>query len=104
MTLYSSGSHAGFNFATIQIGTTMPYSRYLGLNAGLAGILLGQDQTSFAVAGKIGLIEMIPTEYVSPYFKENITLESTVSGGVSTTDLGLGVGFGLEFIDRKSVV
>jgi len=100
MTLYAGGSHAGFNFATIQLGTTVPYNRYIGINAGIAGILMGEDQTSFVVAGKIGFMEMIPTPYVSPYFNEMITLTSITSGGYSSTDLGLGVGVGLEFLSN----
>jgi hypothetical protein len=100
MTLYAGGSHAGFNFATIQLGTTVPYNRYIGIDAGVAGIFMGEDQTSFIVAGNIGLKEMIPTPYVSPYFNEIITLTSTTSGGSSATNLGLGVGIGVELLSN----
>ncbi|MGB9722149.1 MAG: hypothetical protein ACPL28_11815, partial [bacterium] len=100
ITLYAGGSHANFNFATIQVGTTVPYNRYIGINAGIARILMGEGQTSFIVAGKIGFMEMIPSPYVSPYFNEMITLTSTISGGSSSTDLELGVGIGLEFLSN----
>jgi len=90
----------GYNFAVIGLGTTAPYSRYIGLCADVAAFLLGEQQTSFAVAGNVGFIEMIPTQFVSPYFKQQVILSSTVSGGHSITELGLGGGVGVEFMSN----
>jgi len=92
-----SGSY-NENYLTIGIGTTVPYTRYFGLTADCVGFLLGNGQTSIMVSGNIGFIEMIPTPYISPYFKEQVLLNTTISGGHSATDLGLSGGIGLEFL------
>jgi len=108
-------------------GTTVPYSRYVGLYAEIFGVRFWsvgydgyeQDMTEFNVGGRsdlygqfgiggqLGLIEMIPGRSVSPYFRQHFILYnysySENGYSYSFTNLGLGIGVGAEFLSDSHV-
>ena len=95
----------GNHFLELGIGTTVPYSRYIGLSAGIfwIDIDLSESGTILGTSSRIGLIEMIPTKNVSPYFTQHIILDHISGGGISATNFGIGVGIGIEFLSSSYV-
>ena len=91
------------NFINVGIGTIVPYSKYIGLRAGILGLTFGGGGTVVGVSSRIGIIEMIPTKYVSPYFTQSIHIDHISAGSNRYTYLGLGLGFGLEFLSSYYV-
>ena len=103
----------------IHVGTTVPYSRVVGLHAEIFGIRFwsgeGSDLTEiniggrsdlfidFGIGGHIGLVEMIQARSVSPYFRQYFGLFSYSSGGYTSTNIGFGVGAGVEFMSNSHV-
>src|SRR4030043_1941063 len=68
-----SGSH----FLGPQISITAPFSRYIGIHAGLlwADFDLSEEAIILGLNSRIGFIEMIPNETASPYFTQHIILD-----------------------------
>ncbi len=113
------GEDYDLNALGFHAGTTVPYSRYVGLYAEIFGIRLwnvedyDQDLTEiniggrsdlfsdFGIGGQVGLIEMIPSRSVSWYFRQHFVLNSYSSNGSSSTNLGLGFGVGVEFLSSS---
>ncbi|KPK71399.1 hypothetical protein AMJ87_07355 [candidate division WOR_3 bacterium SM23_60] len=105
----------------VHVGTTVPYSRVVGLHAEIFGIRIwhaeeydddlteinmgGRSDYSgqFGIGGQIGLVEMIPARSVSPYFRQYFGLFSYSSGGSTSTNIGLGIGAGAEFMSNAHV-
>jgi hypothetical protein len=105
----------------IHVGTTVPYSRVIGLHAEVFGIRFwsveGSDDNlteiniggssdytgQFGIGGQIGLVEMIQARSVSPYFRQYFGLFSYSQGGYSLTNIGFGVGVGVEFRSNAHV-
>ncbi|MGB3480332.1 MAG: hypothetical protein WBB67_14380 [bacterium] len=95
--------YSGNHFVDIGIGTTAPFSRYIGLRASVFGVSLGGGGTSMGVSGRMGLIEMIPTGVVSPYFKQYVYLDHMAASGDNLTYFGVGLGIGMEFLNNFHV-
>lgn len=104
------------NALGVHIGTTVPYSRVVGLHAEIFGIRFwstedydddlteiniggSSDYTGqFGIGGQIGLVEMIQARSVSPYFRQYFGLFSYSQSGYSQTNIGFGIGAGAEFM------
>lgn len=104
-----------------QVGTTLPYSPYVGLYAEIFGLRFWNQEEydenlteiniggraelygMFGIGGQIGLIEMIPRRSVSPYFRQHFLLLNYSEDGYSSTHLGFGLGFGVEFVSSSQV-
>ncbi len=84
---------------------TAPFCRYIGLEAELfsIGFALNETATTVGLFGGFGLIEMIPTKYVSPFFTQQLLLNHLTVESFSETDLGFSAGAGLEFISASNV-
>ena len=83
-------------------GTTVPYSRYVGLYAEIFGVrfwsIEGSDEDLteiniggrselnewLGVGGQLGLVEMIPGRSVSPYFRQHFVLYDYSGDGGSS--------------------
>ncbi len=109
------------NAIGFHVGTTVPYSRFIGLHAEVFGIRFwsiedyDDDLTEinvggrsdlyaqFGIGGQIGLIEMIQARSVSPYFTQHFILYSLSQGGSSMTNIGFGIGAGVEFMSNSYV-
>ncbi len=102
-------------------GTTVPYSRYVGLYAEIFGVrfwsIEGSDEDLteiniggrselnewLGVGGQLGLVEMIPGRSVSPYFRQHFVLYDYSGDGGSSTTIGFGIGVGVEFLSDSHV-
>lgn len=95
----------GNHFITPSITTTAPFNEYIGLSANVfwLSIDLSEEGTILGVSSRIGLIEMIPTKNVSPYFEQSIILDHLSGGGLSMTGFGFAVGLGVEFLSSSYV-
>ena len=103
----------------IHVGTTVPYSRVVGLHAEIFGIRFWSGEGSnlteiniggrsdllpdFGIGGQIGLVEMLQARSVSPYFRQYFGLFRYSSGGYSSTNIGFGIGAGAEFMSNSHV-
>lgn len=108
-----------FSAFGVHVGTTVPYSRVVGLHAEIFGIRFwhaeeydddlteinmgGRSDYSgqFGIGGQIGLIEMIPARSVSPYFRQYFGLFNYSQSGYSQTNIGFGIGAGAEFMSNS---
>ena len=95
--------YSGEHFVVMGIGATAPFSRYIGLQASVFSVSLGAGATTIGVSGRIGLIEIIPTGVVSPYFKQYVLLDHITISGYNDTFFGVGVGVGMEFLNNFHV-
>jgi|GEM_PF-3240287 len=115
------GEDYDLNALGFHAGTTVPYSRYVGLYAEIFGVrfwsLEGSDEDlteinigsrsdlygNFGIGGQLGLVEMIPGRSVSPYFRQHCVFYNYSENGYSSTNLGLGLGVGAEFLSDSHV-
>lgn len=99
----------GKSFCGLGIGVTAPFSRYVGLNAGLS-CLISPDiqQVSFlgdlCISSRISVVEKIAAKYASPYFSQGIVvLVCMSSDGRPYEGLGIDFGLGVEFLSNCRV-
>lgn len=110
------------DYIALTIGTSVPYSKAVGLYVEIAAIsLYDNDLTNLNIGGgglasfypligigsKIGLMEMIPSKSVSPFFKQYIVLDrwsmSYMGESSSVTIYALGLATGVEFLSSSNV-
>ncbi len=109
---------ASTDYLALTIGTSVPYSKIVGLYVELAAITFydgnltnlnfcgGGSSPYFTFSGigsKIGLVEMIPAQSVSPYFKQYIMLDRWSSDFYSYTFYALGFSTGAEFFTPTNI-
>ncbi|KYK38132.1 MAG: hypothetical protein AYK18_08130 [Theionarchaea archaeon DG-70] len=114
LSLSSYGYDDSEDVFALNIGTTVPYSPYVGLHAEVFAFRFNEitelsigGGTDFmgiyGFGGKVGLIEMIPGRSNSPYFKQHLTLDRYSAEGSSITIFGIGVSAGIEFMSHSQM-
>lgn len=96
---FTDDSHYGF----AGIGIIVPFCSFAGVQASIFDIYFGSGTTQLQLAGRIGLIEKIPTRYASPYFRQFIGLDYIGQGGLDATSFAMGATIGIEFISYAYV-
>ncbi|UCC11098.1 MAG: hypothetical protein JSW02_06970 [candidate division WOR-3 bacterium] len=110
---------ASEDYIALSIGTSVPYSKAVGLYVEIAAITFydgdmtninlggGGLASAFPLSGigsKFGLVEMIPSKSVSPFFKQYISLDRWSSSyDYSITIYSLGLAAGAEFLSTSNV-
>ena len=113
---------ASEDYISLTIGTSVPYSKVVGLYVEIAAITFydqnmtninfggGGLSSTFPISGigsKFGLMEMIPSTSVSPFFKQYITLDRWSSSSeyydYTITIYGIGLATGVEFLSTSNV-
>jgi len=109
---------ASEDYMALTIGTSVPYSKVVGLYVEIAAITFYDgDMTNLNIGGgglasffpfsgigsKFGLVEMIPSKSVSPYFKQYIMFDRWSSDFYSMTFYALGFAAGAEFLSSSNV-
>ncbi len=85
-------------------GITIPFSRYIGITAGLCGLGLGgYDVYRPIMAGKVGFIEMFSTKYISPYSTQFLQLGFFRKKQESDVNCFLTINIGIEFFSNFSM-
>jgi hypothetical protein len=82
-------------------GITIPFSRYIGITAGLCGLGSGgYDVYRPIMAVEVGFIEMFSTKYISPYSTQFLQL-----GFFRKSDMNcfLTINIGIEFFSNFSM-
>ncbi len=113
-TLSQNGYDESDDVFALRVGTIVPYSPYVGLNAEVFAFQFNEvtqlsigGGTDFwpisGFGGKVGVIEMIPGRSISPYFKQHLTLDRLSDEGASITIFGIGVGAGVEFMSHSNM-
>ncbi len=105
------------DYLGITIGTTVPYSKVVGLyveiaaiafhNGNMTNLNIGGGITSFfpisGIGSKFGVVEMIPSERISPFFKQYIMLDRWSSDFYSLTFYAFGFSGGAEFLSTPNI-
>ena len=110
------------DYIAFTVGTSVPYSKVVGLYVEIAAIsFYDYDVTNINIGGggigsffsimgfgsKVGLMEMIPSQSVSPFFKQYIMIDrwsiSYNGESSSITIYALGFATGVEFLSNSHV-
>ncbi len=115
-------AEASADYVAFTVGTSVPYSKVVGLYVEIAAISLYDNNLTnlnigsgglaaffpfVGIGSKVGLMEMIPSHSVSPFFKQYIMIDrwSISYNGVSSsmTIYALGFATGVEFLSNSHV-
>ncbi len=105
-------------YTSINLNTTLPYSKVVGLTVELMALSFYNDYNIFNIGAgggfsslwgfgsfstKIGLIELIPSMKVAPFFKQFFTIDRIGGADSDITSTYIGLGFGVEFNGSSKV-
>lgn len=105
------------DYTAIRIATIVPYSRIVGLYVEIAAINFFEGGKEMYIGGggmsglvfgglgtKLGVVEMIPSKTVTPYFKQFIMIDRlSDESDFTMTFTSFGFGAGLEFLSTSYV-
>lgn len=117
--LSSEGYSQTTDYIAIRLATSVPYSKVVGLYAEVAAITWMEEGTSTnfggggfsgfmslgGISSKLGLIQVVPSKSVSPFFKEYFTIDrlSFSYYDETFTFLSFGLNAGIEFMSSSHI-